>query len=113
MANKTAMPRDGNLNPIPCMAFMRGAGAHKITVSGTSARNSTAFATETQVVSLYTTEACYVEIGDSTVTATTSTHYMPAASSLFVSLLGGPDKATHIAAIQDTTGGTLYISEML
>ena len=50
----TLLPTDVNDNPIPAIRFKDGA-AHNITSSLTSARNSTAFNTETKIISIYAT----------------------------------------------------------
>lgn len=104
-----AMPKDKNSSPIPILSYTRGSGTHKITTSGTSARNATPFVTT--VVSIFATEDCYIEIGDNTVVATTSRHFIPKGIYLDIDLSDGNAVGTYIAAIQSTAGGTLHISE--
>ena len=107
----TILPTDSNDHVIPAVRLKNG-GAHTIAASGTSARNSTAFNTETRVVSLYATGAVYIKCGDNTVTATTSDHYFP--EGIYYDIAIGGDKVnqyTHIAALAVDTNCTLYISE--
>ena len=107
----TLLPQDSNDHPIPALRLKSG-GAHNITVGATSTRNSTGFDSETQIISLYSDVAVYLAFGDSSVTATTSDHYFPAGIYYDVSI-GGDHSAhyTHVAALQVSGGGTLYISE--
>ena len=65
----TFLPEDANDNPIPALRLKSG-GAHTIAVSASSARNASAFDTDTRVVSLYATTPVYVAFGDSSITAT-------------------------------------------
>jgi hypothetical protein len=107
----TYMPTDLRNNPIPVLR-MREDKAHTINVTATSARNSTAFDAETRVVSLYATEDMFIRFGNSSITATTSHHFLPAGTYYDVSLGGqGNGFASHVAAIRSTSDGTLYISE--
>jgi len=89
-------------------------GAHAIAATGTSARNSTAFATDTKVVSLYATGAVYVRFGASTVTATTADHYFPQGVYYDFAIQGGDSKgprSSHIAVLAASTSCTVYVSE--
>lgn len=107
----TLLPRDDNNTPIPAMRLVSG-GAHKINFNATSARNTTAFNATTRVISIFTTRDVYVKTGNSSVTATTSDHFIPA--NLYYALCLGSDASdrhTHIAALRATEDGTLYISE--
>jgi len=102
---------DGNNIPIPALR-LKNAGAHSITTSATSARNATPFDTETRVVSLYATQDVYVKFGDSTVTATTTDHFYPAGIYYDFSIGGdATGHYTHLAVLQGTSSGMVYISE--
>lgn len=79
-----------------------------ISFSGTSAVNSTDFNSKTRVVRLHATEDCFVVFGDSTATATSSNMFLPADQTEY---FGIQSNETRIAAIQSSTGGTLYITE--
>lgn len=107
----TLMPTDQNNNPIPALR-LRDGGAHKITATTTSARNSTAFDSETQIVSLCATVGVYIKFGNSSVTATTSDHYFPP-NTYYDFAIGGDGSAhrTHVAVLRESTDGTVYISE--
>lgn len=107
----TFLPQDSNDNPIPALRLKSG-GAHSISATASSARNSTAFSADTKIVSLYTDIAVYVRFGDSSVTASTSDHYFPAGLYYDVAL-GGENTVhyTHVAVLRADTDGTVYISE--
>ena len=107
----TLLPRDVNDNPIPALR-MKDGGAHSIAIGVASARNTTAFDADTQIVSLYSDVPAYIAFGDSGITATSSDHYIPAGLYYDVSI-GGDHSAhyTHIAVLQVSSAGTLYISE--
>ncbi len=109
----TLMPCDSNENPIPVLR-LRDGGAHKITVTATSARNATAFHAETKIVGLYATGPVFIKMGNSAVTATGTDHYFPGGMYYDLSV-GGGDVAqyTHIAAIRAETDCVLYISEKI
>ncbi len=107
----TLLPTDSDDNIIPAIR-LKGSNAHSITTSATSAKNTTAFDSETRVVSLYTTEDVYVKFGTSTVTAATTDHFFPKNVYYDFAIGGGKTtQYTHIAALQASTAGTLYISE--
>lgn len=107
----TLLPTDLNDNPIPAIRLKDG-GAHSITTSGTSARNSTAFDENTKVISLYATEDVYIKCGGASVTATTSDHFFPKGVYYDLAVAGeGTAQYTHIAVLQVSTAGTVYISE--
>ena len=107
----TLLPQDMDNNPIQALRLKDG-GAHTITVSATSARNATAFAASTGVVSLYADTDVYVAFGDNTVAATTGDHFFPAGLYYDVSI--GSERSghdTHVAVIRSSADGNLYISE--
>ncbi len=101
------LPLDNNGHTIQALG-VRDDGAHEITVSGTSARNSTAFDTKTNVLWLYSTTDLHFKTGGADTTATTTDHFLPAG--IRVPL---PKTASrqYIAVIQASASGTLYISE--
>ncbi len=107
----TLLPQDLNDNPIPALR-MKSGGAHSIAAGASSTRNSTAFDADTQIVSLYADVPVYIAFGDNTVTASSSDHYLPAGLYYDVSI-GGDHSAhyTHVAVLQASSAGTLYISE--
>lgn len=107
----TLLPQDSNDNPIPALR-LRQNGAHSVVVGVASARNATALDAGTQIVSLYSDTPVYIAFGDATVTASASDHYFPANTYYDLSI-GGDHSAhyTHIAVLQVSSAGTLYISE--
>ncbi len=107
----TLLPQDLNDNPIPALR-MKPSGAHTIAIGAASARNSSGFAADTQIVSLYADVPTYLAFGDSSVTASATDHFLPAGLYYDV-CIGGDTGAhyTHIAVLQADTSGTLYISE--
>ena len=107
----TYLPLDANGHPIPAIR-LKNSGAHAISATATSARNSTAFDASTELVSLYATGPVYVKFGDSSVTATTSDHYFPTGIYYDFAIGGGETKqATHVAVLRADTDCTVYVSE--
>jgi hypothetical protein len=106
----TLLPKDSDSNVIPAMRL--ASGAHHISSTSSSARNSTNFAADTRVVSVYATEAVYIKFGDSTVTATSSDHYFPAG--VYYDFAIGGDRSGHynrLAVLRVSSDGDVYISE--
>lgn len=108
----TILPVDSDNNPIPAVRLCSGSGAHAISATATTARNSTAFNAATRIVSLYATGPVYVKFGDATVTATSSDHYFP--TGVYYDFSIGGDKVphyTHIAVLRVTADCAVYVSE--
>lgn len=107
----TKLPLDVNDNPIPALR-LRENGAHQITTSATSSRNTIAFDPTTRIVGLYATQDIYINFGNTTVSASNSDHFFPGGLYYDIALGGGSTAHyTHIAVLQATTSGTLFISE--
>jgi hypothetical protein len=107
----TILPVDANNYPVPVLRLRPGA-AQNIAVSTTSVRCATAFNTETRVVGIYATSAMFVRFGDSTATAATTDHYIPADTYMDVSVAADDLQSfSYVAAIRNATDGILYISE--
>lgn len=107
----TFLPTDSNDNTIPAVR-LKPAGAHTITTSGTSVRNIMPFDADTRIISIYATEDVYLNFGDDTVTAATTDHFFPAGTYYDFSIGGDNVRHyTHVAALQVSTGGTVYVSE--
>lgn len=109
----TLLPKDADNNTIPALRFKSDA-AHTISISGSAARNSTAFDDDTKVISLYASVDVYLKFGDNTVTATTSDHYFPGGVYYDVAITGGAGKGAHneyVSVLRVSEDGTLYISE--
>lgn len=107
----TLLPRDSNNVPLPAMR-MKNDCAHCINVTSTSARNPSAFNSQTRVVSLYATGPVYLRFGDSSVAATTSDHYFP--EGIYYDVAIGGDETgqhSHVSVISANYDCVLYISE--
>lgn len=107
-------PRDDGNAAIPVLGY-KYHGGQSIAFGGASVR-STEFGGSTRVVSLYTNEGCFFEIGDSTVESNTSnSHILPAGVYIDVSLgseIISTQNQKYISAIGlDGNEGILYISE--
>ena len=103
-------PIDDNNYAIPILPLKVG-GGQKVTIGAASTRST---AVTTQAVTLHATTNCFVEVGDATVVASTSTsHYLPELQTYDVStgILFGTSDTRHIAVIRDTADGVLFISE--
>jgi hypothetical protein len=109
----TMMPQDLDGNSIPVLGLRRTNGTHQVAITAASARNSTAFNASTRAITIYATVDCFVEFGSSTVTATNTRHFIPAATPRDLDLGGAKQElSTHLAVIRSTVDGTLYISEL-
>ena len=109
----TLLPKDADNNPIPALRLKDG-GAHSVAIVSAATSNATASDSNTKVVSLYATTACYIKFGDAGVTATTTDHYYPADVYYDIALGGGGNKGphhTHISVLRIVDDGTLFISE--
>jgi len=108
----TSLPLDFDNNPIQALA-LRDGGAKTLSATAASARSS-AFAGDTQIVSVYATGPVYLKFGDSSVTATSSDHYFPAGVYYDFSLGGGKTgRKTHLAALRADQDCAVYISEKM
>lgn len=107
----TKLPLDTNDNPIPALRLKDG-GAHVISTSVVSARNTTAFDADTRVISVYATQDAYLKFGDSSVAATASDHFFPAGVYYDISIGGdGTAHDAYVAALRVSADGSVYISE--
>ncbi|MBV6633653.1 MAG: hypothetical protein KI792_11560 [Alphaproteobacteria bacterium] len=108
----TSLPIDSQGNAIPALRPRPGA-AHEIAVTSSSARNSTAFAADTQVIGVFSSVPAKISLGDSSVSATSVDHFVPAGQYLFFSIgMATRGQASHLAVIATDGDGTLYISEL-
>lgn len=107
----TILPQDTNDNPIPALRLKNG-GAHTISATSSSVRNTTAFDDDTRVISIYAAVPVYVAFGDSSVAATTSDHFFPEGI-YYDFAIGGEQAAhnTHVAVLRASVDGPVYISE--
>lgn len=107
----TLMPEDDDAHSLPVLRLRPG-GAQSVASGSSSARNATAFATDTRVVSVYATADVYIEFGDETVVASASSHFYPTGEYYDFAIGGGKTpQFTHIAVLQVSAAGTAYLSE--
>lgn len=76
--------------------------------TSSSAQVTNPFGSQTYQVRVVATSACFIKIGNGTLTATTSDVYLPAGVVDYVIVTPGES----IAAIQASASGTLYVTEM-
>ncbi len=76
-----------------------------ISISGTTARSA---ALTTGLIRIYSTVDCFIKFGDSTVTATTSDHFIAGGAIYDLN-----HKTTNFAAITSGGTGTIYASELV
>ena len=109
----TLLPTDADNNPIPVMRLKASGGAHTISAGASTARNTTAFDSNTRVVSLYATVPIYVRFGGGTVTAAATDHYFPEGVYYDFAVAGGDKgaQASHVAVLAVSATGTVYVSE--
>lgn len=110
----TLLPTDDDNRAIPAMRLRAVGGAQSIAATATTTRNATAFAADTQVVSLYATVPVYVRFGSGSITATTSDHFFPDGLYYDFAIAGGDGKGPHfsnVAVLAVSASGTVYISE--
>ena len=106
----TQMPLDSLGSPIPALGYADG-GAQHITITSSNTR-STAFSSICRVISVFASTPAYIRLGDSTVTATTADHYLPAG--IYLDIAVGPStQDRYLAVLRADTDGTLHISERL
>jgi hypothetical protein len=98
----TRLVRDSDTEVVQTFAL----GASQTVAIGVTSAASTAFGTETLVVRLYADQDCFVEIGASP-TASSADAFLPSG----VIVYHGCEPGDKVAVIQDTTAGTLYITE--
>lgn len=107
----TFLPQDSNENPIPALR-LKASGAHNIAASGSSARNSVAFNSNTRVISIYADVPVYLKFGGVTVTAANTDHYFPEGVYYDMAIGGGQAAHyTHVAVLRVDGDGDVYISE--
>lgn len=81
--------------------------SQKVAFTGTSAQ-SAALGASTSVVEVISTQNCHIKTGeDPTATADGTSMYLPANVMRRIAIVGGHK----IAAIQDSSGGNLFITE--
>ena len=82
-----------------------------VSISGSSSATSNALSKNTVVIRVLATTACFIKIGTSTPTATTSD--VPIAANIPEYFRVNGYETLKVAGIQATAGGSLYVTEML
>ena len=80
--------------------------AHSVSLSDATARNTTNLIY--RVIRVYSTANCFIKLGDSTVEAAVTDHFLPTGAIEYFAR----KEHTRIAGILASGTGTLYISEM-
>lgn len=102
------LPADKFNNPIQAM----GPGVTQtISFSGTSAATTNAMSKNTIIVRLIATQPCFVAFDTGTPTATTASLYLPAGIPEYFAVNGW--ETIKIAALQASSAGSLYVTEMV
>lgn len=94
--------RNGADFPFPTVG-----GTQSVAYTGTHGAITTAVGTQTRHVVVVATSACHIQFAVTPV-ATTADFYLPADTPVMLTIRPGQK----VSAIQVSTGGTLYVSEM-
>lgn len=108
------MAKDDANEPIPLLG-LQPQGGQNLNFNSSSSSMSAALKDSIRVVTLFSTDDYYVELGDATVQANkTNSHFIPGGF-LFDVALGSEydarETAKYVAVIGDTASGVLHISE--
>lgn len=103
------LARDERKVPIP---VLQPSTTQTVTITGTSALST--HVTATNIIRVVSTTDCHIEFGFNPV-ATTSSMFMPASVPEYFEIgdVSGDSTMTNLAVIQNSAGGTLYITEMI
>lgn len=108
-------PRDSGGSPIPVLRFRSGGAQALSSVTSSTAQRTSAFTSGTQVITVTASTAMYFATGDSSVTATSSSHYLesgiPMDMALGMDISSTTDYHTHASFIAVSSTGAVYISE--
>lgn len=106
-------PRDDGNAAIPVLSYRPNRG-QRIAYTTAPAR-SARLSDSVRVVSIYATDSCFIEIGDSSVEANSSnSHFIPGGFYMDISLGAETDprnNAKYISVVSESNEGTLYLSE--
>ncbi len=106
----STLPLDASGYPIPTLGYLDG-GARTLALTSTTARTSTPFSITTDIISVYATIDCFIRLGNNTVTAANTDHFIP--GNMYQDIAITPNtKDRYISGIRaGSLDGTLYISE--
>lgn len=106
-------PRDDGNAAIPVLSYRPHCG-QAVAYTIAPAR-SARLSDSVRVISIYATDSCFIEIGDSNVVADiNSSHFIPGGFYMDISLGAETDprlNAKYVSAISENNEGILYISE--
>ena len=107
----TKLPVDENGEPIPVLPLLDSL-AHKITSTGTAAKNTNAFDSKTRAITVYPTVDCFVRQSKDGTAATTSDHFLPGGQVRDLGVGGGPMPHRPYISVVPVSGTVdLYVSE--
>ena len=113
MIKTTKMPIDGAGNAIPVLGLKPSTeGGTQNLAIGSSSETSDTFSEDTLVITIFATSDCFIELGNEEVEATTGSHFLSSGKYFDLAINDRANfKFTHLAVLQASAGGTLYISE--
>lgn len=104
------LPEDDRGNPIQILGYKHEQGAHTLTAAATSTKTTTAFDSQCRAIRVQPATDIYIGLGDSTITASSSGHVLR--SGYIYDIPIKKFGYTHIAVLQVSAGGAVYISEL-
>lgn len=102
---QTLLPRDAHNQPIQTLAPV---ASHIVAIGASFERSGSNFTAGVKAVELRSTVACFVEFGDSLVEATSGGYFLHAGERVTYSI----GENTRIAAIRESSDGSLYVTEL-
>jgi hypothetical protein len=106
-------PRDDGNAAIPVLSY-RPLRGQRIAYTTAPAR-SAQFSDSVRVISIYATDSCFIELGNSSVQANTAnSHFIPGGFYMDISLgseLDARATAKYISVVSEDNEGILYVSE--
>lgn len=103
---KTRLMHDAVGHPVQDIFWV--ARSQKVAYTATAGRIGAALGEGVKAVRVTLSSAGYVALGNSGVTATANDSFLPASTPRLYQVRA----ATHVSAIQDSAGGTLYVDEL-
>lgn len=111
---KTRMPRDDNSQSIPVLRFRTG-GAQHLNISSGAPTLSAQLPVGTRIITLICTVDAFFETGGSGVSATSSSHFIPAGVPFDMALGSDLSKVdgyhSYISVLSASGSGVAHISE--
>ena len=109
----STQPLDLDGNPIPLLGYIHNTGVYTLTAGATSTRTNANFGGKCKAIRIYSTEDIYIGLGDSTVTATSSGHFLKGGQTYDIPIKNKQFDYKRLAAIRvGSTDSSVYISEL-